>query len=72
MSAALTTSTSASATCTTTKALRVALRSRLALDAARGEGLGASMCSACLSAVIEPNRSVDASETATVNASTGG
>ena len=72
MSAALTTNTSASATCTTTSALRVLLRSRLALDPRAAPIMGVSTCRACLSAVIEPNMSVDASETATLNASTGG
>ncbi len=65
MSTALTTSTSASATCTTTKALRVVLRSRLALEPRAPPNADTSTCGACLSAVIEPNTSVDASETAT-------
>ncbi len=72
MSTALTTSTSASATWTTTNALRVVLRSRLALEPRTPPNADMSTSSACLSAVIEPNASVDASETATVNASTAG
>ena len=59
MRAALTTNTSASATCTTTKPLRVALRSRLAVEPRAPRVMGVPMCSACLSAVIEPNTSVD-------------
>ena len=72
MSAALTTSTTASATCTTTSVLRVALRSRLALEPRAVPVIGLSMCSACFSAVMEPNTSAEANEMATVNASTGG
>ena len=72
MSTALTTSTSASATCTMTNTLRVVLRSRLAVEPRAPPNADASTRSACLSAVIEPNTSVDASDTATVNASTGG
>jgi hypothetical protein len=50
----------------------VVLRTRLALEPRDAPLIGLSRCKACLSAVIEPNASVDTSEAATVNASTAG
>ena len=47
------------------------VRSRPALEPRAPANACTFTCRACLSAVIEPNASVDASETATVKARTG-
>jgi len=72
ISTALTTRTSASATCTTTSTLRALARSRPALAPRDAPSAPASVCTACFSAVTDPKTTVEPSAMAAVNNSTGG
>ena len=64
--------TSASATCTTTSALRVRCRSRLVLAPRAAPTIGAPCCAACFNAGIAPNSRLENSETTMANATTRG